>query len=379
MASCACSLALSTSRLLQQRQQLATQPFRAAPLRYGVRVPALLQPALPSLAWSILAPAPSFPASQRSHRACRLRAAGLQRPAVERRAAGAVVVRAAGGSGSQYVEEQAFRIERVRCLYSAVDVDDSTTHMQARLAKPLPCKPPLQVSFGSILAPIGLSLMVYGFGAFFQLLPGGDVSSLMLIYGGWLGGCHAAGWHKRLAQLYLPDCLLFSNRLVRRAPYLQINHAFCTAGFPITVRGASLWRGLVAGAGGSPGQAHLQAVAASSSLAASLRRQPVVTGSSCRTWLLHHSSVGHPFPAAAAGIRAELCAAEAGALQVRFCAEGWLMGGWLKHGRRKAAHTAAAAATVAARRPCSLSIVWREGVPARYCAPGPSALCCLVV
>ena len=50
-----------------------------------------------------------------------------------------------------YVEEQAFRIERV--------------------------------SFGSILTPIGVSFMVYGFGAFFQMLPGGDISSLLLIYG----------------------------------------------------------------------------------------------------------------------------------------------------------------------------------------------------
>jgi hypothetical protein len=30
---------------------------------------------------------------------------------------------------------------------------------------------------------VGISLMVYGFGAFFNLLPGGDVSSLLLIYG----------------------------------------------------------------------------------------------------------------------------------------------------------------------------------------------------
>lgn len=51
----------------------------------------------------------------------------------------------------QYIEDQALRIERI--------------------------------SFGSILTPIGLTLLVYGFGAFFQLLPGGDVSSLMLIYG----------------------------------------------------------------------------------------------------------------------------------------------------------------------------------------------------
>lgn len=41
----------------------------------------------------------------------------------------------------------------------------------------------LQVSFGTILSPVGLGLMVYGFCAYFSLLPGGDVSSLLLIYG----------------------------------------------------------------------------------------------------------------------------------------------------------------------------------------------------
>ncbi len=39
------------------------------------------------------------------------------------------------------------------------------------------------MSFGTILSPLGIGLMVYGFGAFFNLLPGGDVSSLLLIYG----------------------------------------------------------------------------------------------------------------------------------------------------------------------------------------------------
>lgn len=40
-----------------------------------------------------------------------------------------------------------------------------------------------QISFGKILSPIGIGLMSYGFGAFFGLLPGGDVSSIMLVYG----------------------------------------------------------------------------------------------------------------------------------------------------------------------------------------------------
>jgi hypothetical protein len=41
----------------------------------------------------------------------------------------------------------------------------------------------LQISYGSILTPVGVGLLCYGFGAFFQLLPGADLSSLMLIYG----------------------------------------------------------------------------------------------------------------------------------------------------------------------------------------------------
>ena len=46
-----------------------------------------------------------------------------------------------------------------------------------------PLSSPLQLSFGSILTPLGVGLLAYGFGAFFQLLPGTDASPLMLIYG----------------------------------------------------------------------------------------------------------------------------------------------------------------------------------------------------
>lgn len=40
-----------------------------------------------------------------------------------------------------------------------------------------------KISYGSILTPVGLFLMVYGFGAYFTLLPGTDISSILLIYG----------------------------------------------------------------------------------------------------------------------------------------------------------------------------------------------------
>lgn len=40
-----------------------------------------------------------------------------------------------------------------------------------------------KVSFGSILTPIGVFLLTYGFGAYFSLLPGTDASPVMLVYG----------------------------------------------------------------------------------------------------------------------------------------------------------------------------------------------------
>eukprot|EP00882_Tetradesmus_deserticola_P007589 GHRQ01007993.1.p1 GENE.GHRQ01007993.1~~GHRQ01007993.1.p1 ORF type:complete len:282 (+),score=110.28 GHRQ01007993.1:546-1391(+) len=40
-----------------------------------------------------------------------------------------------------------------------------------------------KISYGSILTPVGLVLMIYGFGAYFTLLPGTDISSILLIYG----------------------------------------------------------------------------------------------------------------------------------------------------------------------------------------------------
>ena len=43
--------------------------------------------------------------------------------------------------------------------------------------------PRTQISFGSILTPIGVGLLTYGFGSFFQLLPGSDIAALLLIYG----------------------------------------------------------------------------------------------------------------------------------------------------------------------------------------------------
>jgi Protein of unknown function (DUF2854) len=40
-----------------------------------------------------------------------------------------------------------------------------------------------KVSFGDILAPFGIFLMAFGFGSYFQLIPGSGLSGLSLIYG----------------------------------------------------------------------------------------------------------------------------------------------------------------------------------------------------
>eukprot|EP00884_Botryococcus_braunii_P011606 jgi/Botrbrau1/20446/Bobra.145_2s0010.1 len=63
----------------------------------------------------------------------------------------AIVVRSAISETADYVEDNSLRIEKI--------------------------------SFGAILTPLGVGLLAYGFGAFFQLLPGTEVSALMLIYG----------------------------------------------------------------------------------------------------------------------------------------------------------------------------------------------------
>lgn len=68
----------------------------------------------------------------------------------------------------------------------AVSEDQSTT--TAAAAAPAEYVPDnefsiTKISYGSILTPVGLGLMVYGFGSYFTLLPGTDISSILLIYG----------------------------------------------------------------------------------------------------------------------------------------------------------------------------------------------------
>lgn len=73
-------------------------------------------------------------------------------------------------------------------------VHAAAEEQQAASAVPKPAAPAVtymddsdfsisKVSFGSILTPIGLTLLGYGFGAYFTLLPGGDVAALLLVYG----------------------------------------------------------------------------------------------------------------------------------------------------------------------------------------------------
>mmetsp|Transcript_21181 Transcript_21181/g.37722 ORF Transcript_21181/g.37722 Transcript_21181/m.37722 type:complete len:285 (-) Transcript_21181:135-989(-) len=62
------------------------------------------------------------------------------------------------------------RTQRLTCRASAEYMDDSELDIS-------------KISFGSIAAPIGITLMVYGFGAYINLLPGADLSSVLLVYG----------------------------------------------------------------------------------------------------------------------------------------------------------------------------------------------------
>jgi hypothetical protein len=70
-----------------------------------------------------------------------------------------------------------------------------------------------RVSFGSILTTVGVSLLVYGFGAFFQMLPGGDVSSLLLIYGFPIS---VLGFALSYAQLLPVACRSTADAIARR-------------------------------------------------------------------------------------------------------------------------------------------------------------------
>ncbi|KAG8076361.1 hypothetical protein GUJ93_ZPchr0006g45170 [Zizania palustris] len=47
----------------------------------------------------------------------------------------------------------------------------------------MPCSVAVQVSFGVIGLGVGDTLLLYGFGAYFNLLPGSEWSALMLTYG----------------------------------------------------------------------------------------------------------------------------------------------------------------------------------------------------
>jgi hypothetical protein len=112
---------------------------------------------------------------------------------------------------------------RRACHRTATDNAAATTVFLTALPFSCTHPTPLQVSFGSILSPIGIGLMGYGFGAFFGLLPGGDVSSLMLIYGfpisvracccsccaccwAWTGRLHSLPYPAGLPSC-LPTCL----------------------------------------------------------------------------------------------------------------------------------------------------------------------------
>eukprot|EP00241_Pyramimonas_parkeae_P007152 CAMPEP_0114251474 /NCGR_PEP_ID=MMETSP0058-20121206/15290_1 /TAXON_ID=36894 /ORGANISM="Pyramimonas parkeae, CCMP726" /LENGTH=308 /DNA_ID=CAMNT_0001365279 /DNA_START=38 /DNA_END=964 /DNA_ORIENTATION=- len=70
-----------------------------------------------------------------------------------------------------------------------------------------------KVSFGTIGLTVGLSLLTYGFGAFFQFLPLGSLSSLMLIYGFPISLIGAALQYAKLDPV---PCLSYSKAVALR-------------------------------------------------------------------------------------------------------------------------------------------------------------------
>lgn len=73
-------------------------------------------------------------------------------------------------SGTKRIRERNTIVVRSAISESADFVEDNSLRIE-------------KISFGAILTPLGVGLLAYGFGAFFQLLPGTELSALMLIYG----------------------------------------------------------------------------------------------------------------------------------------------------------------------------------------------------
>ena len=83
---------------------------------------------------------------------------------------------ASSASGADYVEEGGFRIEQVcgkQLAPGILRLLPSGAQEARKRRYPL----------AQILTPIGVALLTYGFGSFFQLLPGSDIAALLLIYG----------------------------------------------------------------------------------------------------------------------------------------------------------------------------------------------------
>lgn len=68
-------------------------------------------------------------------------------------------------------------------------------------------------SFGTIGMSVGLPLLLYGFGAYFNFLPGSDVSALMLIYGFPIS---LIGFALKYAELAPLKCVTYENALAVR-------------------------------------------------------------------------------------------------------------------------------------------------------------------
>ena len=108
------------------------------------------------------------------------------------------------------------------------------------------CSPSSQVSFGSILTPIGVFFLTYGFGAFFQILPGAQ-KLLAAAFCSQLAAC--ALWSSVCGLLPRKACFFLTPAACTRqladslrglVPGADIAAILLIYGFPITLLGFAL-------------------------------------------------------------------------------------------------------------------------------------------
>ena len=123
------------------------------------------------------------------------------------------------------------------------------------MTRPSPLAP--QVSFGSILTPIGVFFLTYGFGAFFQILPGADIAAILLIYGFPIT---LLGFALSYAQLKPVPCRTTAAALALRdaqATDIQKQVGGCCSSFCVPAEVSSALSGMAAGMHAAISSLHL--------------------------------------------------------------------------------------------------------------------------